>query len=152
MYSLNCSGLAQDALERPAETALLIRKAILDGVDPIAGLDQFTVTGGRLNMVKALEGLQDQCGNATAPFGLSKLFPNPAGDFFIIEFSVPDFDRTYPLQLFNMLGQQVYHTDVTAPRFGPVRHTVPTEKLSPGAYIVVFGDQENSIERKVIVY
>ncbi|NET33515.1 MAG: S8 family serine peptidase [Cyanothece sp. SIO1E1] len=152
MYSLSCAGLAQDALERPAETALLIRKAILDGVDPIAGLDQFTVTGGRLNMVKALEGLQDQCGNATAPFGLSKLFPNPAGDFFTIEFSVPDFDQTYPLQVFNMLGQLVYHTNVSAPRFGPIRHTVPTEKFSPGAYIVVFGAEGNSIERKVVVY
>lgn len=152
LYSLPCSGLAEDALQRPAETAVLIRKAILDGVDPIVGLDQFTVTGGRLNMVKALEGLQDQCGNSTAPFGLSKLFPNPAGDFFTIEFSVPDFDQTYPLQVFNMLGQLVYHTDVSAPRFGPIRHTVPTEKFSPGTYIVVFGNEDNSFERKVIVY
>lgn len=152
LYSLPCAGLAEDALKRPAETALLIRKSILEGVDPIAGLDQFTVTGGRLNIVKALEGLQGQCGNASAPFGLTKLFPNPAGDFFTLEFTVPDFDQTYPLQVFNMLGQLVYHTDISAPRFGPIRHTVPTEKLSPGAYIVVFGEEEVSIERKVIVY
>ncbi len=152
LYSLPCAGLAADALERPAETALLIRRSILEGVDPIAGLDQFTVTGGRLNMVKALEGLQEQCGNASAPFSVSKLFPNPAGDFFTLEFTVPDFDRTYPLQVFNMLGQLVYHTDVNAARFGPITHTVPTERFGPGAYIVVFGEGEESIETKVIVY
>lgn len=152
LYSLPCEGLAKSALERPAETALLIRKSILEGVDPIAGLENFTVTGGRLNILKSMEGLQEQCGNATATFAISKLYPNPAGDSFTLEFSVPNFDRTYPLSLYNTLGQLVYSTEVIPPRFGPVQFTVPTEKLGSGAYIVVFGDDKDSIKRKVIVY
>lgn len=152
LYSLPCMGIAQEALVRPAETAQLIRRSILDGVDPIAGLEDFTVTGGRLNIMRAMEELQQQCGNSTAPFAISKLFPNPAGDFFTIEYTVPDFDRTYPLLIYNMLGQLVHSAQVSPPRFGQVRHTVLTDKLSPGAYLVVFGEEGEWVQQKVIVY
>lgn len=152
LYSLPCSELAQNALEHPANTAQLIRQSLLNGVDAIAELSEFTVTGGRLNILRAMEELQQQCGNSTAPFGITKLFPNPAGDFFTIEFSVPDFDRRYPLMIYNMLGQLVYSDQVSPPRFGQIRYKVPTEGFGPGAYIVIFGEEDERMQRKVIVY
>ena len=44
--------------ENPAEGALLMKEYILNGTDPIAGLQGITVTGGRLNIFNAINLLQ----------------------------------------------------------------------------------------------
>tara|TARA_B100000315_G_scaffold107184_1_gene98396 strand:- start:4639 stop:7959 length:3321 start_codon:yes stop_codon:yes gene_type:complete len=46
--------LAQLYLTDPGETALTIKQAILDNVDPLPALDGITVTGGRLNLHSAV--------------------------------------------------------------------------------------------------
>jgi len=152
LYSLPCDGIAVDALKRPGETALQIRQAILNGVDEIPGLDNFTVTGGRLNVLRAMEELQSNCGNSPAPFTIDKLFPNPANLEINIEFSVPDFDRTYPIRVYNMLGQLIFHDQVEAARFGQISYTLKVEKYSPGAYVIAFGEEEERVHQKVVVY
>ncbi|MEZ5043231.1 MAG: S8/S53 family peptidase [Saprospiraceae bacterium] len=152
LYSLPCAGLAEDALSRPAETALQIRQAILDGVDPIAGLEDFTVTGGRLNVLKAMEGLQANCGNEPAPFAIQKIYPNPTWNWLNIEFSVPDFEKAYPLAIYNMLGQLIFSDQVKAARFGEIRYALDVTQFSPGAYVIVFGEEGNTINRKVVIH
>lgn len=152
LYSLPCDGLAADALKRPGETALQIRQAILNGVDEIAGLEEFTVTGGRLNVLQAMEELQNNCGNSPAPFTIDRLFPNPADTEINIEFSVPDFDRSYPIRVYNMLGQLIFKDQVSAARFGLIRYTLKVERYSPGTYIIAFGEEEERIHRKVVVF
>ncbi|MEO1715114.1 MAG: S8 family serine peptidase, partial [Bacteroidota bacterium] len=54
LYSLPSQRLADDALNRPGETALLIREAILAGVDELPSLQGQTVTGGRLNVYQSM--------------------------------------------------------------------------------------------------
>ncbi|MGB0839883.1 MAG: GEVED domain-containing protein [Chitinophagales bacterium] len=50
LYSVPCVQLAQQTIENPAGTALLIRQYIMDGVDQNASLQGITKTGGRLNL------------------------------------------------------------------------------------------------------
>jgi len=54
MYSAAGPGLMQAHKSNPAETALLVKQWVMDGVDPIASLQGITVTGGRLNAFNSL--------------------------------------------------------------------------------------------------
>lgn len=65
LYSLPCEGLAESALAKPKETALVVRDAILKGVEPLASLESKTVTGGVLNILGSVKQLQPQCGAQT---------------------------------------------------------------------------------------
>ncbi|MDG2450461.1 MAG: S8 family serine peptidase [Saprospiraceae bacterium] len=53
LYSLPCTNLMDLAHNNPAAAALEIKRAILDGVDPLLDLEGITVSGGRLNVKKA---------------------------------------------------------------------------------------------------
>ena len=152
LYSLPCPGLAKDALRQPAETALRIKKAILDGVDPIASMEQYTVTGGRLNALRATEALQASCGNQPADFGITRLFPNPADASVTLVFTAPDFERSYPLEVYNMLGQLMHRDQVSPARFGTIQYSFAVDRWAPGTYVIVFGEGTTRLTRKVVVY
>lgn len=54
LYSVNCGNMAALALSHPDSAARLVKQFILDGTDPNASLAGITVTGGRLNLHKAI--------------------------------------------------------------------------------------------------
>lgn len=62
VYSAPCSNLAATAISNPQLAADLVRGYIFDGVDPVAGLSNETVTGGRLNVKNALDLAIADCG------------------------------------------------------------------------------------------
>ena len=70
LYSAPCSQLTQLSLEAPAEAALLVRQAILEGVKPNTSLEGITVTGGTLNLYNSLQLLLQNCGPCPEAFGL----------------------------------------------------------------------------------
>jgi serine protease len=72
MYSAPCNSLNSIALADPALAASMVRDYILDGADPISGLADECVTGGRLNVNESLNLLLEDCssGDCVAPFSL----------------------------------------------------------------------------------
>ena len=62
LYSAPCPELTQLALRSPAEAALLVRRAILEGTKPNPSLEGITVTGGTLNLYNSLQLLLENCG------------------------------------------------------------------------------------------
>lgn len=68
MYSLDCGGLMDLVAADPGSAALLVRQAMLDGVDANVSLAGRTVTGGRLNVFNSMEILSASCGGCLAPF------------------------------------------------------------------------------------
>lgn len=62
MYSIPCETLGQLAVIDPAGTALLVRDALFEGVDVIPNLIPETMTGGRVNALRSLEILLENCG------------------------------------------------------------------------------------------
>ncbi len=68
MYSAPCTNIADLALSDPEEAAKIMRTALFNGVDPNESLEGITVTGGRLNVHKALEQLiTNNCGDCPPP-------------------------------------------------------------------------------------
>ncbi len=74
MYSVPCPRLAFMARIDPAGTALLMKSFILQGVDTLPGLQNITVSGGRLNAFNSLQlAMQSGCvlNGCYQPFGLA---------------------------------------------------------------------------------
>lgn len=70
MYSIPCDQLESRALSDPEGTALLIKEALMDGVDKVAGLSNLLISGGRINAKKTLDTLMAMvCNTCASPFG-----------------------------------------------------------------------------------
>lgn len=67
-YAVACQNLSGDLISKPAETALLIKNIILGAATPINSLDGITVTGGKLNLLKTLQYVQDACSDCPTSF------------------------------------------------------------------------------------
>lgn len=61
MYSIDCPSFMALVKSDPGAAVLMVRQALLDGVDLVPSLATETVTGGRLNAFNALNELLDQC-------------------------------------------------------------------------------------------
>ena len=69
LYSMDCPTLVALTESDPSAAGLMVRQAILESVDPLANLQDITVTGGRLNVNNAVQymlGLCDGCIPATS--------------------------------------------------------------------------------------
>ncbi len=74
LYSVDCLGLAQYASFEPGEAALTVKQAILDGAETGDTYEGLCVTGGNLNLLGAVEALQEfDCSGSGcfAPNGLA---------------------------------------------------------------------------------
>ncbi|MEZ4937967.1 MAG: S8 family serine peptidase [Crocinitomicaceae bacterium] len=61
MYSIDCPSFMALAKSNPGAAVLMVKQALLDGVDPVANLSSEVLTGGRLNAFNALNELINQC-------------------------------------------------------------------------------------------
>lgn len=73
MYAVNCPSFASAAKQNPANTALLVKQYLLAGTDSLPSLNNITVTGGRLNMFKAVNGIVNNCDSSSClpPYNLA---------------------------------------------------------------------------------
>jgi len=92
LYSVPCPQLIEAAKADPANTALLVKSYILDGVDPISSLENITVSGGRLNVNNSIQQVIDNCNSCAPPFGI--LIDDITIDAAIVDWQVaPDSDQ-----------------------------------------------------------
>lgn len=151
LYSLPCTSLASEALSMPRETALRIRQAILQGVDPLADLSGKTVTGGRLNAFNSMEVIRLQCTPPEGPLELMRIFPNPAGQQVRIEYQAPDFEPNYQLSIFDALGRIVASQPLAPPRFGDKAIELDVTRWAAGVYYVKLIQGKTSATGRFVV-
>ncbi len=152
LYSIPCKGLINQAKTHPAETALLIKKAILDGVDTLASLEGKTVTGGRLNLFNSLTLLQNEFGSTKGNLRISKIFPNPSAKGYIkIEYQTPEF-REYRVNIYNAIGQLFYIETISEFCAEKVLNIETTDWPS-GVYMITIGNSSDiSSSKFTIIY
>jgi subtilisin family serine protease len=151
LYALACPDLIESSKRQPAQTALLIKDFLLQGVDMVPGLDQYTLTGGRLNAWKAAQELLAACDQEQeAELAWEGVYPNPARDILQLEFLLSS-KVDYTIQVFSPLGQLVYaKSGVSSPVNVFQREFIGVAGWSKGAYIVQIIGGEEKIERVFI--
>ncbi len=155
LYSLPCKGFAMRAIEKPMETAMRVRQAILQGVDALPSLAEYTVTGGRLNVYQSLVNLNKDCpaepivSNPVVATSML-LFPNPAND--VVELQFSNSDRTeYEIVVHDLLGQIMYRKKNTAAFAGVQQEEIAVKGWSPGTYFVqLYNGMEKVVSRLVV--
>lgn len=160
LYSIPSVPFAQMAKASPRETAVLVRNAILGGVDSLFAFQGITATGGRLNLYRSALYLH----GALQPIGLDdpgqyadrrrliRVFPNPlfSGQPIRVVYGSRNLEPV-TLHLFNALGQRVAQVSATPQAFSGQLVELPTPNLAPGTYWVVLENGIGPIAEKIII-
>ncbi|MCR9288688.1 MAG: S8 family peptidase [Bacteroidetes bacterium] len=163
LYSVPCIDFAQLVLDNPIEAALLVKDAILNGTDPIPSLNGKTVTGGRLNLYKAMRYLHGYCianseERASNTFdniylgsqGFVRIYPNPVGNLLTLDYSTKDFGE-FEIQIFNSLGQLIYRQVINSAPFSEQTIEIDAVQSWPaGSYYINVVNQNEKITDKFI--
>jgi hypothetical protein len=153
LYSLPSQELADLSCNNPAAAALLVKDAILRGVDKNENLEKVTFSGGRLNIYNSARYLNEVLNsNATIgkSFKIMTLAPNPVLEELIIRYETPDFDD-FQVKVINSLGQLVYKRTVTPCCFGETKFTINVNNWGKGLYFVVIEKREERQTASFIV-
>lgn len=151
MYALPCSQLANDAKNKPKQTASFLKNTLLVGSDPIRGLESRTVSGGRLNVFKAMTNLQIYCGTTEGEqLAILNLYPNPTAKEIAIAFETPDFEP-YQFLITNSLGQIILERTITPPRFAPPLIKEEVSHLSSGVYTVSLVRGNQQVSQRLVI-
>lgn len=116
LYSLGCEGFTFDALTDPGTCALRVRDAILNNTEPTAALKDITVTGGYLNLERAINGVTEVCNGAVGILDVITVQTQMQGNEIKLFYQTPT-TLPYKFRVFNMLGQQLYEENVYPKQF-----------------------------------
>ncbi|MEM9886673.1 MAG: S8/S53 family peptidase [Bacteroidota bacterium] len=140
LYSLPSTDLAELAINQPKEAATLVRKAILEGTEPLLSLDGIVATGGRLNVFRAvqqLSNLLEPTLNPSSDFTIEVLTPNPinANEILTISYQSPD-ETMFDLRIYDALGRLVEERLVNPCCFKETEEQVILSNFASGIYFV----------------
>ncbi len=144
MFSYACPQMLEDYRLRPDSIALVIRDMLLNGTDSIPALQNITVTGGRLNLHKALLEMDEyECVLTSSvkrklnDLGESSLYyiaPNPAASQIEIGFFLA-MDETANLEIFDLSGRLV-STEILNAGAGYHSRLLQVSSLESGNYFL----------------
>jgi len=162
LYSMPCLDFAEMALEQPAETALLMKDAILEGVELLPDLEGKTVSGGRLDLFKSMTWLHAFCiareeERAADTFSetylkkknLVRVYPNPVSDRLFVDFSTQDF-MPVSIAVYNMLGQKLFEKTMTATPFESQTIEIPVGGWGVGTYFISLQGVDEKISKRFV--
>lgn len=154
LYSLPCKGFATRAIDYPMQTAMRVRQALLQGVDLVPALSDYTETGGRLNVYESLVNLNKDCPAEPIVQSVSEssmlLYPNPANEMVELKFMNEDHSE-YEIAVYSLLGLVMYRKRNTPAFTGTQQEEIMVKGWSPGTYFVqVFNGKEKMTNRLVV--
>ncbi|MCW3072215.1 MAG: C-terminal target protein [Bacteroidetes bacterium] len=159
LYSVACPQFIANYKADPAGIALMVKDSILGATDPVAALAGMTVTGGRLNLFKAVKSIQNYCiaagigentANAENAFEISNVYPNPAKQNLTV---VINTSESADVILSNVLGQEVKRVHNENSVHGKQLVKMDISTLSKGVYFVSLGNKaKSSAVVKLIIY
>ena len=129
MYSVPNIGLQDDYINYPIEAARSVRNAILDNVDILPSLQSVTKAGGRLNLLKMIEGYKS---DTQVVKNLNfKIYPNPVKD--ILEIELPEsILKSGQLEIFNLNGKKFFSKSIN----GNTKELINVSQFDTGCYII----------------
>lgn len=151
LYSVDCLDFAQLVKSNPAEAARSIKSAIINGVDQNPNLEEFTLSGGRLNLFNSILEID----NCETEFGeelaILSVFPNPSPGELFVEFESPDLGE-YQLEITDLTGRRVLTTPIQTIPFSPNLRKVNIAQLPAGVYLLHIAGSSRSSTQKFIKY
>jgi subtilisin family serine protease len=159
MYSVPCAQFITNYKANPAGIALIVKDSLLGAVDILSSLNGgITVTGGRLNLFKAVKSIQNYCAMVSVDeinaanngFEITSVYPNPAGNSATIEFtSYEDIN----ISIMNVLGQEVKRIKSDTNAKGIQHSSIDLSAIDKGIYFIsISSNNKKSNVVKVVLY
>ena len=150
LYSLPCEILENKIFDDPKGAALLVRKAIIEGVVPREGLAEFTVTGGMLNTFNSARILAENCQIEAKLLNIDLLFPNPAKDILFVKSALPA-TGLYHFTIYDSAGRLIKSESKNLLAFGEIQTDLDLYGLAQGFYLLELSDGKNKSTKPFIV-
>ncbi len=159
MYAVPCDDFIADYKADPAGVALKVKDSLLNAVDPISSLTGLTVTGGRLNVYKAVASIQRYCpglsvntlNDAGSTFEINSVYPNPSNSTLNVVFTAMEQESI--LYITTILGQEVKSIALTNSTKGKQDSTIDISTFEKGVYFInITSNNRKSNTVKIIVY
>ena len=152
MYSVPCPEFIATYKAHPDSVALIIKDSLLNSVDLISDLDGITVTGGRLNLYKALKSVQNYCSAISTSVNtidknhsdLFTCFPNPSNGNLKVKLQTNTQNNI--LNISNVLGEKVKTVTLDGSTSFDGIYSVDLTSLQSGIYFVSLVSSEKSIK------
>lgn len=138
LYSLGCEAFTSDAVSNPAACARRVRDVILNNTEPNASLEGITVTGGHLDLKRAVNGVTELCAGVVGPLDIIKVRAFDSNGEVRLYYQTPTF-LPYTFRVFNMLGQQLYEEELNPDQFSENYVKFDTSDLPKGVYVFSIG-------------
>ena len=159
MYSVACSQFITNYKADPAGIALMVMDSLLGAVDVIPSMSGgVTVTGGRLNLYKAVKSIQNYCAlvginelnQSDNSFEITNVYPNPASNMLNIVYTS---DQNVEISIVNVLGQEVKRIKEDNNTKGIQHSIIDLNSIQKGIYFVSINTyNKKSNIMKVVVY
>ena len=153
LYSSPCGQLMELARDKPAEAALQARRLILDGVEPIATLQDKVVTEGFLRVDKSMKLLSAFC-NADARTTLQLMAsPNPFHEQLLVPIYTSKALESATLEVYNLQGQRLYARTLSIPADFPTLVEIEANNWPQGVYLLRLktGGKEMAVQKVIKV-
>ena len=149
LYAYNCPEFGMAVGENPRETALLLKHVILQGVDRNTQLEQFTLSGGRLNAYKSFSQLQSIFCKDTFTDNMSlRAYPSPASNQITIDYSLGQ-AKNPALYLHDVTGRILYRETISEGTSLKILLLDELIELS-GIYFVTLRTDHETLSQKII--
>ncbi len=150
LYSFPNADFAKSALDKPSETALFIKDAILKGVDEVPGLKTCVATGGRLNAFKSYQFLQNSI--EKTEIQSLKLSPNPVRSTLKLEFATNGGAAPKDIFIYNSLGELVAQPLLKTMLFeSQFKLEIDVRSFRSGVYFLGIKDEEGKFQTQRFV-
>ena len=144
MYSVECDAITDQLKKNPSSVALVIKEAIISGVDKDPEFFN-TVSGGRLNVYNSLLELQPVCGLANVgqlEVRSIESEQNTGTSLDIVVEYVTDKLSDHELFISNTLGQVVFHQEFNPSIFEERTLRLSNISLPTGIYFITISNGE----------
>lgn len=146
LYEMPCFNLDSFSLQYPAQTALMVKDAILNNTDRVESLKQYTKTGGRLNVYKAFHSLKSRLCDRIVESDQIKIYAITGGQIKIEGLNEFNQGGALHISISNELGQILYSQVKKYPSFAPI--LIRDQILNTGIYFILFENDKSRIVKK----
>ncbi len=153
LYSYPCKEWGDFVKSFPAESARLVKKSLLTSVDKNADLTGKTVSGGRLNIARAIDTLKKYACNRVITgtqdvINIKSVYPNPATTYLSIMLHKNQ-SELYNLSWTDVQGSVVFST----PTLINQNFTLTLPKLSNGVYFLSISNSNHQyFTKKILIH
>lgn len=152
LYATPCPTLLEKVKTDPAGAAQLIRDVILGSTRQSSSLQFRTATGGVIDVAEAQRTLSLTCeGENLEAFKITRVSPNPAADFTVLETNALVFSSGARVDLFDVMGRHVRSQAGERIGFNPIQIRVDLDGMPAGVYVVRLSERDRVAEAKLVV-